>query len=131
MLKYSLVFAGGMVTTAAIAYKGQASAGAWFLIGILVTLTVQAGLLAKTTRIRGFARFLSAFAAAWSDKTTQAADSPSAAQIVPETPALDLELVSSLVNMGATKKQARAAAAQVTGETFDDRLRQAVRMVRS
>ena len=136
MLKYSLTFAAGMVVTAAIAYKGQASAGAWFLAGLLAQFIVSAALLSKISRVDRLARFLKAFEAAWSDKASTAAKASKPAETAPAPPDDDDEqLISALVNMGAPKKRAKAAAAQVlqnaAGAPFQEQFRQAVNLVRN
>ena len=158
MLKYSLCFAAGMVTTAIIAYEGHAGAGAWFLVGMLFTLIVQAAVLANTGRAARFARFLNVFVAAWSDKPTTRAEASRAKTVpirgvaAPAAPADDDEndsdehaamvedVKSALVNMSgkvtkADRKRfeqiAEECAETLPGAPFDEVFRLAVTTLRS
>jgi hypothetical protein len=159
MLKYSLCFAAGMVTTAVIAYEGHAGAGAWFLVGLLFTLIVQAAVLANTGRAARFARFLNVFVAAWSDRQGTRAEASRAAKTVPiravaapaapadddendsdEHAAMVEDVKSALVNMSgkvtkADRKRfeqiAEECAETLAGAPFDEVFRLAVTTLRS
>jgi hypothetical protein len=157
--KMIFAFAGGALC--AVGFTHSKPGGLlWLSAGILLTLLVQMALLAKLSRIERFARFLTSYAAAWRHNTPDRAvasyrariakdaepgaasaeqprlDSATLRSIVervdPKPPAkVDDDLVSALRNMGASQKLATKAAAQATGENFEDRFRAAVTAIRN